>query len=169
MAFEIAMKELLDKITSYNLFNYLLPGVLFSVLARAFTELDLIQDDLITGAFLYYFIGIIVSRFGSLFFEPFLKWSKFVRFEKYEDYLLACEKDSKIELLLETSNMYRTFAALFASLLFLKIYLAIETALPALGEYRAWIAIIFLLALFLFSYRKQTKYIASRIRKFSDE
>ena len=163
------MKELLDKITSYNLFNYLLPGVIFAVLASTFTEIDLIQDDVITGAFLYYFIGIIVSRFGSLFFEPFLKWSKFVRFENYENYLLACEKDSKIESLLETSNMYRTFAALFASLLSLKAYLAVERTLPTLGEYRAWVAIIFLLGLFLFSYRKQTKHIASRIRKISNE
>ena len=67
------MKELLDKLSSYNIFNYLLPGILFSVLASKTTELNLIQIDIILGVFVYYFIGLIISRIGSLIIEPILK------------------------------------------------------------------------------------------------
>lgn len=67
------MKEILDKLTSYNLFNYLLPGVVFAVLASKVTRFTLIQQDLVAGAFLYYFIGLVISRFGSLILEPILK------------------------------------------------------------------------------------------------
>lgn len=51
------MKELLDKISSYNLFNYLLPGILFVCIAKHFTDYNFIQDNDFIGAFLYYFIG----------------------------------------------------------------------------------------------------------------
>jgi hypothetical protein len=54
------MKELLDKISSYNLFNYLLPGVLFATLAEYLTSYHLVQDDLVVGAFVYYFMGLVV-------------------------------------------------------------------------------------------------------------
>lgn len=64
------MKDLLDKISSYNLFNYLFPGILFAVISKEFTSYSLLQDNLIVGAFIYYFIGLVVSRFGSLVIEP---------------------------------------------------------------------------------------------------
>ena len=77
------MKELLDKLSSYNIFNYLFPGVLFVVFLSKVSNYDLIQKDIITGAFLYYFIGLVISRVGSLFIEPFLKRIKFLKFSDY--------------------------------------------------------------------------------------
>jgi hypothetical protein len=64
------MKEILDKLSSYNLFNYLLPGIIFVVLASEITRYSFIHDDIVIGAFLYYFIGLVISRFGSLAIEP---------------------------------------------------------------------------------------------------
>ena len=72
------MKEILDKLSSYNLFNYLLPGVIFVVIANKVTHYDFIQDDIVIGAFLYYFIGMVISRFGSLAIEPILKYLSFL-------------------------------------------------------------------------------------------
>ena len=71
------MKEILDKLSSYNLFNYLLPGVLFVVIASKVTRYGFIQDDIVIGVFLYYFIGMVISRFGSLVIEPLLNVSRF--------------------------------------------------------------------------------------------
>ena len=67
------MKDLLDKISSYNLFNYLLPGVLFALLADGLTSYTFIQSDIVVGIFLYYFMGLVISRVGSLAIEPILK------------------------------------------------------------------------------------------------
>ena len=67
------MKNLLDKLTTYNIFNYLLPGVLFVVIAKALTDYDLIQENNLLGAFLYYFVGMTVSRFGSVINRLFIK------------------------------------------------------------------------------------------------
>ena len=90
------MKELLGQLSSYNLFNYLLPGVLFAVIATRTTQLTLVIEDVVLGAFLYYFYGMVISRVGSVIIEPMLKTFKLVEFVSYEKYIAAYSLDSKI-------------------------------------------------------------------------
>lgn len=157
------MKEIIDKITSYNLFNYLLPGVLFAAIAEKLTPFNFIQENIIIGAFVYYFIGLVISRVGSLIIEPFLKKISFLKFAPYPDFVSAAKDDPKLEVLSEANNMYRTFSALFASLLILKFYSIIEIKFLAIKTYNPYILIVLLLIMFLFAYRKQTEYITGRI------
>ena len=82
------------------------------------------------GLFLYYFIGLIISRIGSLILEPFLKLIKFVRFADYEDYVMASKSDPKIDLFSEQNNMYRTLCSLFIMLILFKIFDSIKDTLP---------------------------------------
>ncbi|QNR24883.1 hypothetical protein [Croceimicrobium hydrocarbonivorans] len=158
------MKELLDKISSYNLFNYLFPGVVFCIIVSKWTDVNLIQKDIITGAFLYYFIGLIVSRIGSLVVEPILKRLKFVEFAPYKDYVKVESEDKKLETLSESNNMYRTLIALFLLILISKSYLLIAKYFGWALQVHWSIISIGLLAMFLFAYRKQTKYITQRIK-----
>lgn len=157
------MSDFLDKLTSYNLFNYLLPGILFVVIADKFTSFHFIQENIIIGAFVYYFIGLVINRFGSLVIEPLLKKISYLKFAPYPDFVSTSKEDPKIEILSEANNMYRTFSSLFFLLLLLKFYSAIEYKFPVLGIYGSYILIIVLLIIFLCAYRKQTKYITSRI------
>lgn len=157
------MKDLLDKLSSYNIFNYLLPGILFVGLSKEITSFSLVQDNLLIGLFLYYFIGLIISRIGSLTVEPFLKWIKFVKFADYKDYVKASELDPKVDLFSEQNNMYRTLCSLPIALILFKIYGGIEEFLSWNTDTRDITLLIGLLILFLFSYRKQTKYVVQRI------
>jgi len=157
------MKELLDKLTSYNLFNYLLPGIIFVALVSKLTHYSFIQQDIIIGLFFYYFIGLVISRFGSLVVEPFLKQISFVHFANYKDFVSAAKSDEKIELLTEANNTYRTLCSMLVLLIVMKAVEVLEIKCPVLKKGNMVTAIILLLALFLFSYRKQTKYILSRI------
>lgn len=158
------MKELLEKLSSYNIFNYLLPGIVFVVLADALTTFHFVQQDIILGVFLYYFIGLIISRIGSIAIEPLLKWSRFVHFSSYADFVSASKEDKSLEVLSEANNMYRTFCSLFASLILLKIYERFSIIFPIMGRWATEFLILGLLALFCFSYRKQTQYINKRIQ-----
>ncbi|MBI5745449.1 MAG: hypothetical protein HZA13_00405 [Nitrospirae bacterium] len=158
------MKELLDKISSYNLFNYLLPGILFAVLSREITTYSFLQENLIIGVFVCYFIGLVVSRIGSLIIEPILRKLAFLNFADYKDFIAASQKDSKIELLSEFNNMYRPLTSLFILLVLLKVYELIESKLPILTDWNSYILLALLLFIFLFSYRKQTTYIIKRIK-----
>ena len=55
------MKELLDKLSSYNLFNYLLPGTIFVALSRRFSTHSFKDDSIVVELFLFYFIGMVIA------------------------------------------------------------------------------------------------------------
>lgn len=146
------------------MFNHLLPGIIFAVLAGEIIHYPIVQRDILTKAFLYYFLGLVVSRFGSLVIEPLLKRLSFVRFGDYKDFIAASKKDAQLEVLSEANNTYRTLSSLFSLLLMLKVYVKIEGRFPFLREWDATILAVLLLVMFLFSYRKQTSYITKRIK-----
>lgn len=158
------MKEILEKISSYNLFNYLLPGTVFVFVLSKISEHNFIQKDLLIGAFFYYFIGLVISRVGSIIIEPLLKRWHFLKFAEYSDFVIFSKKDDKIDTLSETNNMYRTIIALIFSLTLVKgfDFLVLKTGMN--GTWQSVIILTVLLALFLFSYKKQTAYITKRIK-----
>jgi hypothetical protein len=157
------MKELFDKLSSYNIFNYLFPGILFSFILSKVSSYNLIQGDLLIGAFLYYFIGLIISRIGSLLVEPILKKIKFLKFSDYNKFVSASKLDPKIELFSEVNNMYRTICSMFLLIICFRLYELISNYFPCIKNLNEIILIIFLFVLFIFSYRKQTNYITRRI------
>ncbi|HUX59549.1 MAG TPA: hypothetical protein VMV77_21430 [Bacteroidales bacterium] len=158
------MKEIIEKLSSYNIFNYLFPGVVFAILATKFTDLNLTFDNLFLGAFAYYFIGLVISRFGSVFIEPLLKLIRIVKFADYKDFVTVSKSDNKLEILSEANNMYRTLVSMF-SLLFLTFgFKSLADKWEFLKNNQDIILLTFLFFLFLLSYRKQTNYITKRIK-----
>jgi hypothetical protein len=158
------MADFVTKLSSYNLFNYLLPGIIFVILADTVTNYSFSQENVITGLFLYYFIGMVISRVGSLIVEPVLKRISFVKFAEYKDYVNASKKDERLELLSEVNNTYRTLCALFMVTLLLVGYEKLEGNWPFLRERAVIILTVLLLLLFLVSYRKQAAYVAQRCK-----
>ena len=62
------MDSLLNLLNEYELFNNIFPGIIFfyfSSLQNYIPNFDKI--DIYEKLFLYYFIGLIISRIGSLF------------------------------------------------------------------------------------------------------
>ncbi len=158
------MEKVIDKISTYNLLNYLLPGVLFVVLAKSFLFIDLTQGDIVLDVFVYYFVGLVVSRFGSLLIETLLKKIKFLKFAKHEDFIAVSKNDPKLEVLSQENNVYRTFISMFVLLLLSKLYFHIRIIYPHLQNWDFYVLISLLLIMFLYSYRKQTMYIFNRIK-----
>jgi len=154
------MKELLDKLSSYNLFNYLLPGTVFVAAAQRTSIHRFDADNIVVELFLYYFIGLVISRLGSLFIEPLFNATKFVSFASYRDFVHGCVKDSKIELLSEQNNTYRTLCAVFVALGTLRLYDFVAAYRPRTAR---GTLLVVLFGLFAFAYRKQTNYIKQRV------
>lgn len=157
------MKELIEKISSYNLLNYLLPGALFAVFIERVTPYEIVQTDVVTALFLYYFIGMVVSRIGSLLFEPVTKKIKLVKFADYNEFVAASAKDATLNTLSEANNMYRTLCSLFITLGIVKLYELIASKAGISTVATWWILFICLFFLLTFAYRKQTNYIAKRV------
>lgn len=157
------MKDIFDKLSSYNIFNYLLPGFIFAVFAEKITDFRIIQADIVVTLFLCYFIGLCISRIGSLVVEPILKRTSFIRFAPYKDFVQATKSDPKLEILSEVNNMYRTICSLFVNLCLL-IVLDAAVKRFQIQKYVFISSLCVVLALlFAWSYRKQTNYIANRI------
>lgn len=157
------MKDLLDKLTSYNLFNNLLPGIIFVIFCKEFVGYNLIQENNILAAFLYYFIGMSISRFGSLVIEPVLIKLKILKYENYKSFVKTSKPDPKTEVLIEVNNTFRTVASIFFLLLITMAYELINSYIDISKHLENIILIILLLLLYLASFRKQTKYISKRI------
>jgi hypothetical protein len=163
------LKDLISKLSSYNLFTNLLPGVLFVALLKELTSFNLIFEPIFLGLFLYYFIGIVINRIGSLVIEPILRKTKFLTFIDYSKFVKASKVDEKIEILSENNNMCRSLIALCVTLLLAVGYEWLKSKCTFIGTYNNVILIVLLFVIFLFSYRKQTKYVVKRCKANLDE
>lgn len=159
------MTDLLSKLTSYNLFNYLLPGTVFVVLAEHFTQHSFVQDDALLAFFVYYFIGLVISRIGSLAIEPVLKKSKLVRLAPYQDYVRRSVEDPKIEVLSEANNTYRTLLATVVAVGVLRVSDWASQSLGISVDRDSALLLLGLAVLFVLSYRKQSDYVRSRVTR----
>lgn len=158
------MNDLLSKLSSYNLFNNLLPGILFVVLLNYFTEYKIKQDNILLAGFLYYFIGLTISRISSVIIEPLLKKIKFIKFRDYEKFVEAYRKDSKLDVLVETSNKFRVLFTTTLLIISTKFFHFLDLRFLNMNiEVQKYLLIIGISLIYLFAYRKQTKYITKRI------
>ncbi len=87
----------------------------------------------------------------------------FTKYAPYPDFANAAKTDSKIDTLSETNNCTRSL--LTCVLLFPVIWVLHVMSLKWIwfSTNWKWGAIVFLVVLFLFSYRKQTDYIRNRV------
>lgn len=157
------MEKLIEKIDEYNIFNFILPGIIFTYLLKNYVRINIFQENIIEKIFIYYFIGSIISRFGSIIMEKILRKCKFVKYASYEDYLKAIEKDKGISKLITFNNMYRTFFSGCMLLIILKIAKELFKFWNVSMEISYTILIISIMILYMLSYRKHTKYLKNRI------
>lgn len=149
------MEKIVERLASYHLFNYVLPGFLVLLCYFYLSDLSNSNYNLVVLFVLAYFCGLFVSRVGSLILEPTLKKTGFIRFAKIEEYISATKKDAKIETLMETANMYRSLIVVSLFAVVLASFLKVDYVLIIAG------GVSFIV--FLFSYKKQIGYIVTRV------
>lgn len=162
------MESLIEKLSSYNLFNYLFPGAVFYIAGQLYLDFPA-QNSLVDSLFIFYFTGLVISRIGSLVIQPALRKLKILNFADYALFLEATQKDPKLDVLSEQNNMYRTLFTTFVVLGAAKLITLLFNAFPALDEYQSHMAVITLLCIFLFAFRKQTQMIHDRIKSMTKE
>jgi len=158
------MTELISKLSSYNLFNYLFPWVVFISFLDFSTKYSILSENIFILAFLSYFTWLVISRISSVIVEPFLKKIGILNFKEYKDFIEASKIDEKLEVLSEQNNVFRTITSMLLITLIVKLY-------SLISEYYNfcildfYILLIFLLIIFILAYKKQTNYISSRVEK----
>lgn len=163
------MEKLIEKLDSYSILNNLLPGAVFAYLFEYIFAVDIVRDGIVENLFIYYFIGMIVSRIGSLVVEPLCKKIKWVKYADYSNYLKASRKDDKIDVLSEVNNSFRTIFSLCLILITTKLYMLIIAWLEIPQNYNKLIVLAVITLIFAVSYRKQTKYVVDRVNKVNEQ
>lgn len=157
------MDIIFKKISSYQIVNYLLPGICFVWLSDilSLVKFNLSTYTIIEKLFIYYFIGMIISRIGSIFIEKFLIYIKFIVYADYQKYIIAEKQDHKISTLLELNNNYRSFTSMMLIIILFFVYNYINQI--TYNNIFIFILLCFIFILFLMSYKKQTTYIKERV------
>lgn len=156
------MDKFIEKISSYNLFNNLFPGATFCFLIYKLCGINLTADNIVESILIYYFVGLVISRTGSIVVEPLFKKIKIINFIKYNDYVNASKKDNKIDILSESNNIYRTMIALCLLLALAKFISYLYNWFDWFKVCYPWIILVLLTILFSLAYKKQTNYIKKR-------
>jgi hypothetical protein len=118
------METLLNKISTFNIFNYLVPGIVFAFLVSHTTRFNILPSEgYVISLPFFYLCGLLLSSLGSLLPEVLLYVGlKEARKEdRYKNYLLAKQLDPQLEVLAEVRNMSRTFAMMFFVLAIAKV------------------------------------------------
>lgn len=157
------IETLVEKVSSYNIFNYLFPGAVFLAGLEIACSYPLPNWNTVLFLVIAYFVGMTLSRIGSLIVGPFLKWVGFVKFCDYKDFLSAERNDKTLTTLSQENNTFRTLITVFAGLVVAKIIKVIVQYFPDIRCWLHWLWPIALLFLFLFSYRKMTTFIVRRV------
>ena len=163
------MDKFIEKLEEYKIFNYLLPGIIFTYLLKYYVGIDIFQSNVIEMAFIFYFIGSVISRFGSVVIEEILKKIKFIKYSNYNDYINAVKKDDFIKKLLISNNTYRTLCAGFLLILIIKGVKELVNYFNLQKGIIYTIVIIFGFILYLLSFKKQTGIIVKRVDKVKSE
>ena len=160
------MKEILAKISSYDIFNNLVPGAVFIFLLAQLEIYTMNTKNMAVDLIVFYFAGMVISRIGSLTLEPFLKWVGFIQYATYVDFMKASKNDDKIATLLEINNQYRTFATMM--LVVLCTYFG--QGLISYWSISAKVVNIWLIlataVIFLMAFRKQTTFVRNRVEHY---
>ena len=86
-----------------------------------------------------------------------------MKFKDYKLFVAASKKDSKLEILSEQNNTYRSLIAMLISVGITKIYELLTKEFSISNDFTTWILLLSLLILFIAAYKKQSNYITSRI------
>jgi hypothetical protein len=150
------------EIPFYNILNVFFVGVIAVILYGYIfpTEMKYVLgsiDNYAAGSVgvyaLPYFIGLVISRVGSIVVEPIVKWLKLIPWVEYEIYCKAEQDDKMLRTLAREYALSRNFATLFLSLF---------VASPIARHWTFLVVAILMTALFSYSMQKYAKEMSSR-------
>lgn len=153
------MEKIIEKMEIYQFLNYIFPGVIFGTIFTRIIGENFFDSNIVIAIIEYYFIGLVLSRIGSIIVKPILEKLKIINFEQYNEFLKCGKKDEKIDLLQREANQFRTYIATFICLFFIELILCIINK----KFYKTILLFIGLVWLFEKSYQKQTEFIVKRI------
>lgn len=163
------MDSFVDKISTYNIFNYLFPGVVFLALMSKLTTYNFEFGGIFQTLVVGYFFGLLISRIGSIILEPIFKLIRVTKYENYSDFISASKNDEVISTLSEVANMYRTLCSMTFCLFFAYVYSVINNKHLYTNVIEIIIGLSLIFVLFVLALKKQGEYVTKRIKNAKEQ
>ena len=158
------LKLIFDKLSLYNLVTNILPGAVLCIIFKYCIGYDLfVSDNWFLLGILFYFIGMINNRVGSIVLMPLFKWTHFIKLKPYQEYVSAEKKDETITTLSTESTVFRSYTAVCFNSLITMLFKTIADRCVFLSNHSTLLLLILLLLIFAFSYKKQLRFVQKRI------
>jgi len=163
------MNSFIEKLGSYHILTNLIPGAFFVLFADYLFDIHISTGNIGEDVVIYYFIGLLIGRIGSLVVTPLLRteWGKkkraFIKYADYSDYIKATKIDTKIDVLSETNDGFCNLLTCSILLPLLEIFRVIFTNKAQFCIEWKWALIPLFIIIFLFSYRERTSHIRKRV------
>ena len=158
-----SIQTFLERLSQYNILNYLLPGTILCVLLESTVPINIVPNNVFEALVVFYFIGLLNSRIGSLIVEPTLKFLSIIKFAPHKDFVKAENIDNKISILSQENNAFRSYSTVLLNVLLALIYNQTLRKYPWIDEYEIWIFLILATFILIWSYGKQTRYVKNRV------
>jgi len=162
------MDSFVNKISTYNIFNYLFPGVVFLTLLAKLTTYDLDFGGILQTLLVGYFVGLVISRIGSIILEPIFKLTRIIKRGDYSDFVKASKNDEFVSTLSEIANMYRTLSSMIFCFVFAYGYSILMNKDAYINAIEILIGLVLLFFLFVFALKKQSDYVSKRVEISKD-
>lgn len=161
------MEYLIKKLDGYDIIVNLLPGTFFGLMMNFLLNIEIPEKNIFKEIIIYYFIGLIINRVGSIIVKPILKKVKFIKEAPYPEYIKAEKCDEKVRTLSNVNNYFRTL--LTSCLLLPVVWILHKLMLHWLWFSLNWkgCLIVFLIVLFSVAFRKQTDYVRLRVKNIN--
>lgn len=160
--------NLLEKISSYELPNMIIPGALMCGLLCWVLHIELEVISSVIGIIIFlassYIFGLLASRAGSVIIEPIVKkcFRKQIKRASYEDFCYAESQDAKITILAQYRDLYRTMVVVGIYALVILAFEATQSS-SSIIDALAWMSIC-CIAVFFLAYKKQSTYVTKRVK-----
>lgn len=155
--------KLLSRLSKYDWFTTLLPGMFLLALIRR-VGINASAESIIEELGLVFFLGVVSSRVGATCVEQIARWCKL--FEPYEDYVdWSNANKENADMLVRNANWFRSLCGMvivWGGLVMVKSFYFTWLTRGV----KLFIAILVLLILFGDAYRRQLSFTTKRIRKF---
>lgn len=158
------LKLLIEKLSQYNFVTNILPGTVLCIVLKYVVGYDLfVTEDWYLMGIVFYFVGMVNNRVGSLVVEPLLLACKVIKKAPYSDFVAAEKKDAKITTLSMENNVFRSYISVCMIALLSLVYKRWFEVCQFMVNNKEVVLLVALLLLFVFAYRKQTSYVKKRV------
>lgn len=163
------MNDFIFLLSNLRVVSSIVPGAILCIYINDFLKINILRHETIVNIFIFYAVGVIIGRIGSIVIEPLFESFGIIDKENYPNFIDAEIKNPKVSTIDEISRFYRSMATLMMLIIVGILFEYPMNLYPLTYVLGGHIVSVLILILMIKSYSKQSEYTANRIKKVLED